>query len=116
MEALDGARAGALSVTSAKVDIAARGVSERLELAAARGDAEEALRAAREYVEAGLAIRVCAPGFVAPLKTEPAFGRPFPAQYPGRCVICDQPVLVGSLAVYRAEDRAIAHVACGGRP
>jgi hypothetical protein len=98
-----------------KVDIEAREVSEELELADTRGDAQKALAAARRYVAAGLAIRVCAPDFVE--RRPPiahVFGRPFPAKYPGRCVVCDQAVPKGAEAVYRSEDRAIAHVACGG--
>lgn len=97
-----------------KTDLEASEVSAQLELAAARNDAAIALIAAHRYVAAGLAMRICAPDFVAerPAVTQ-AFGRTFAAKFGGRCVICEQPIMKGAPAVYRASDRGIAHQACG---
>jgi hypothetical protein len=36
----------------------------------------------------------------------------FPARFPGRCALCDQPFDAGAAMQYRPSDKALAHPAC----
>jgi hypothetical protein len=102
-------------VSARPIDARAKAAQGMLEWAAAKGDADAALSAVRE------ALRICDEdrayrllALVPGSSDAPSFGRPFPARYAGRCVMCDAPIAQGAEAVYRSADKAIAHVGCGG--
>jgi hypothetical protein len=51
-----------------------------------------------------------------PADTAPTVGYTFPATFPGRCALCDQPITPGQTIIRTAEPGEYVHAEPGVRP